>query len=808
MTKHFRISFIYLIILGILFSPILFFNNSLYLLDTFKLDMGLITKLFEIIKNGDMPFLMKSFSSGQPISWLYEPILYPFLWLFYFIPFFKAFSIYTVIHYFIAFYGMYLLCKNKELSTESSFIGGIIFSLNGFAFELSGVHSMLAGYSYIPFIFLFLEKALKNISFKNLFFLSIFSILQISVRFDFFYYTLMFLAFYYSLKIIFSKDFRSNLNFKNILNISFVLILSGLVLSVAIIPLQDFLKYTTRGSGDFYAQASVFSLDIKQLLHLIFNNLFGKNSNASESIVIYNLLFNNETKSSALFYNFYIGIISFFFSLYYLIFKKNDPDKKIYLILMFLFVILALGTKTLLFKLFYDYFPLFKILRFPIKFMIFIEFILSLFTALGLDFFIKERDIKKSYIISSLLFIPIIFGYIYLFLNSENILNQINPYIKIERGLNFTFQNINFIYYSLSQSFILFTLFLFIMYIFIKKEALSIYIPILITFELFVFSMNNLVYLDNDFLSQNSEIVNKTEKLQDKNNYRFFITDIEDKIYYSNIDNPQITEIKTGIESMDYSRTLLYKMNMTSGSYFSNFNYVEIFNGMLFSKNISYKSKINLLKIMSVKYYIKIANVKRNINPTEEFFNLLDISDKFPLKIYELKEAEPIFNFKTTSLVEKDDNRILDIISHSSEYKLDLPKKVVIIKDDDNYRKAIDLVKKDKSETILENKIQHLPSSSNEYNLEVTNKESGYLVISNFNYDGWKAYNNGNEIPILKANYAYQALRLPSGKNKINLTYRPPLFDLSLKISIISFILLALYLTFIKIREKQENGIK
>jgi len=41
--------------------------------------------------------------------------------------------------------------------------------------------------------------------------------------------------------------------------------------------------------------------------------------------------------------------------------------------------------------------------------------------------------------------------------------------------------------------------------------------------------------------------------------------------------------------------------------------------------------------------------------------------------------------------------------------------------------------------------------------IKLSMKESGYLVLNDIYYPGWKAYLNGNEIPIMRANYLFRA---------------------------------------------------
>jgi hypothetical protein len=48
-----------------------------------------------------------------------------------------------------------------------------------------------------------------------------------------------------------------------------------------------------------------------------------------------------------------------------------------------------------------------------------------------------------------------------------------------------------------------------------------------------------------------------------------------------------------------------------------------------------------------------------------------------------------------------------------------------------------------------------------------------YVVISQAWYPGWKAYVNGEETPVWRANYAFDAIAAPAGRNRIEFVYQP-----------------------------------
>jgi len=66
--------------------------------------------------------------------------------------------------------------------------------------------------------------------------------------------------------------------------------------------------------------------------------------------------------------------------------------------------------------------------------------------------------------------------------------------------------------------------------------------------------------------------------------------------------------------------------------------------------------------------------------------------------------------------------------------------------------------------------------------------------ISDAYYPGWKAYIGGKEVKIYRANYAFQAVPVPSPDSEVVFKYEPKSFFDGLKISILSLVILLLLL--------------
>ena len=73
-----------------------------------------------------------------------------------------------------------------------------------------------------------------------------------------------------------------------------------------------------------------------------------------------------------------------------------------------------------------------------------------------------------------------------------------------------------------------------------------------------------------------------------------------------------------------------------------------------------------------------------------------------------------------------------------------------------------------------------------EITIAVNSNNQGFLVLKDTYYPGWKAYINGEQTEIFKANFLFKGIYLPKGKNIVEFKYVPLSFYLGLFISIIS----------------------
>jgi hypothetical protein len=76
----------------------------------------------------------------------------------------------------------------------------------------------------------------------------------------------------------------------------------------------------------------------------------------------------------------------------------------------------------------------------------------------------------------------------------------------------------------------------------------------------------------------------------------------------------------------------------------------------------------------------------------------------------------------------------------------------------------------------------------NEILLDVTVAASGYLVLSEVYYPGWRAYVDGREEVIWRANYTFRAIHLEPGSHRVRLLFVPRAWKVGLGISLMTWL--------------------
>lgn len=98
--------------------------------------------------------------------------------------------------------------------------------------------------------------------------------------------------------------------------------------------------------------------------------------------------------------------------------------------------------------------------------------------------------------------------------------------------------------------------------------------------------------------------------------------------------------------------------------------------------------------------------------------------------------------------------------------------------------------------------------TANEVKITTKTALPGLLFLSDNYYPGWKATIDEKSVQIIKANYSFRAIEIPSGIHTVTFSYKPFSFYIGSVISLVSFLILIYFFlldrfTFFRVKKRK-----
>ncbi len=193
----------------------------------------------------------------------------------------------------------------------------------------------------------------------------------------------------------------------------------------------------------------------------------------------------------------------------------------------------------------------------------------------------------------------------------------------------------------------------------------------------------------------------------------------------------------------------------------------------------------HLLDLLNTKYFLAVKRDKRG-----------DVDPKGSLpKIYQSPRFKIAYEDKSTVVLEsksvlprafmvydweilKGDREILDKLVDPA-YPI---ARKIILEEDPKINRA--------TKEVSLSSANYLEYSQQKSILEINSEKDGMLFVSDSFFPGWKAYIDGKETRIFKADFAFRAISVSKGKHTVEMVYRPDSFFDGLKLSLASLVCL------------------
>lgn len=681
-------------------------------------------------KTGQIPFWNPYSFSGTPLLANYQSAVFsPFNLIFFAMPFIDAWTVLVLIQPLLAGVFMYLLARSLERSELASLIASVSFMFCGFIVTWMAYATLGYAILFLPLSIYAIEKYFKTLKSRYLF------ILSLSIPLSFFgghfqisLYFLLTVLVYLCFKLLSTKDILKTA-------LCFFYIVFGLLISMPqILPSIEFYEQSLR-SGIFQKTEAI---PWQYLATFMSPDFFG------------NPVTRNDWFGHYAEWNGYIGVIPFLLSFYAITGKKNVQTLFLFFYGIFI-LFLAFNTPLLNFLV---------ALHFPVlstsaasRIIVIFSFSFALLSAFGFDQLLK--DIKEQQLKKITIWLFSFFGiFILLWL-----IAQFKFFIPADKAL---VARQNLILPSLIFIFSAFTILSFLFAINKKKLMfLSIILILLASFDQLRFANKWMPFDSKNLLYPRLEVTEEFSKLSDKDR---FLGNLEGSSIYYGLSSAE------GYDALYIKRYGEFIASLDDGKLKDSARSV-----IYFPRNGQYTLKaINLL---GIKYVIhKISD-----NQKVWTFPYWKYQDQFKL-IYEDNKYQIFQNnlvFPRAFLVGHYDiiNNNQAILDKMFNKDFSLQDKIVLENDP-----QIGQLNGFPGEAKI------ISFSPNIINIKTNAKNKSMLFLSNPYYPGWIAKVDGSNVPIYRANYAFQAVPVNEGNHNVELIYDPQSFRIGVYLALLGIL--------------------
>lgn len=678
-------------------------------------------------------------------------IFYPINVLYFFSKVELIFGWIFIIDIFLIGIGSYFFARTIQLSIYSSIISAVIMMFSGTIIVrlIPGHIPIVDGIAWFPVLFLLYEKSLQSNKLIYGFFAAIpLALMMLSGNMQVATYSLLAIGIYCVLRYFIDKKEGNTIKAKTLFLISLISISIAVFLSaVQLIPTNELVKLSIRKEGLSFDFASDFSPHPYQTLTFVFPHFFGTP-------------FDNTFWGKGNFWEAcaYLGILPLILMIIALLFQRKKYTITFFLLMIFAYLF-SLGRYGPFFGFFYKFVPFFDNFRVPSRFLFVYAFSLSILAGIGMQYLTSQEFLSKH--LKKV--IPILIGGLFLasFFTAGILLKTNNSWYEQQILRNSFAVGINHhLLYAHFINDLIFFLFIFtlivIVFILINvKKNFHIFFKIvfllIIIFDLWNFEMKFFTTkkpVDVYPITKEMHAIKK-----DKGIYRIF--DQTGSLPGENIN------VLTGYDPLilkSYQNFLWLTGPHEKFKYESFFSFKDITN-------------IKILKLLNTKYIISSKPVQNK--DIEEIY----AGENF---VYKINSTYPRAFVIPNAKIISDSKQVLKTLQNKDFN----PEEYVLLTKDPH------LSLKNEKNTTQVTIIKYNPDT---IELFVAMKDSGYLLLSEIFYPGWKAYDNGKEVEIYAANYILRSLPLQEGKHAIVFTYQPMSFTVGI---IISFITLSLYIIY------------
>lgn len=719
----------------------------------------------ESFKNAELPLWNRHMAMGFPLLAAFQSgAFYPPNLLYLLFPFFSAVTAIFLFHYFVAATGSYALCRNWGYPPYLAAVGAFLFTFGGMVVSLTNLLNHFQTAVWLPWVILFSERTLRSGSWRD------FLVFTVALLFPFLagspevYLMSLGLVFLNSLRVRWAEEKISYLRVL-FLPVAANALVFGLAMAQILPTLELFLESRWREPLG-YVEKPLYSFNPLSLINLFFLDK-EVNLAAGKGAHFFFL------RDPPFLLSYYLGVPALIGIALWL-FYSSLKEKTFLLSLIALSLVLAMGGHTPVYLFLHRNLPFMSFFRFPEKFF-FLASALLLFVALrGLYVHLHLRSEGPSSKALLFLFLVVLLPLsgLYAFLRFDTA--PLSQFIAWATGSPLftteTLKKTSGAMVHLERQLGLMSGIFLLLCVWqrgkLRPGLFQVLLVVLVLIDLGTAHKPYQFLLDWDRVHKSAKVLPHP----DAEPYRLFYDPGPSNLhpsYYALPREPTFTEFQA----------LIYRNLLPNAGVLYGFDYVQEIDAlrrwpyMVFlsvADRLPAEALYRLLAALNVKYVLSFRPLEGGGARLMRHFR------EYPSWLYEVEHVVPRVYVVSEAEVFSEPIRIVGRLAAT---QFDPLRKVILeeavpTETRGDFKGRAEIVR-------YENQRVQIQTSLN---------GPGILVLADSYYPGWRAYVNGSEERILRANLFFRGVPLAAGEHVVEFRYEPSSFKIGSFVSLATLV--------------------
>jgi uncharacterized membrane protein YfhO len=650
--------------------------------------------------------------AGTPLLANFQSaVFYPLNILFYLLPFNISWSLLVFMQPLLAALFLYLYLKHLKLNKTASLLGAISFAFSGFAIAWLEWGTILNTVLWLPLILLAADKIIEKSHVSKIKWSIVFIISLICSFFaghiQSFFYVFSLTVIYLLTKLIIARDKKSFIIFLILFLVFFVLSLPQLI------PTLQFIILSARNLDLPGWQTNPgWFIPWQNLIQFLAPDFFGNPA----TLNYYGIWNYGEFIG-------YIGIFPLIMAFFALFFRR---DKKTLFFGTAFFLSLIFALPNFISKLPFIFNLPFISTAQPTRLLFITDFTLCILAALGLDYFIENKNKKKVIYVLSAIFVLFVSLWLFVLVFHGNILTT--------AALNISRQNL----ILPVLLFITVSAILLLIILYPRKKFITFLTCLLIlvtVFDLFRFGWKFEPFTNKEYLYPSTSVMSFLKNQQGM----FRVMSTDSRILPPNFSAMYKLQTLDGYDPLYLQRygELMVAIKRDKPDINPQFGFNRIITPQSFTSGI--------IDLLGTKYVLSLDDIKNS--------KLKLVFTDGIVKVYENQLALPRAFFVSDTLLVNSKQESIDALFNLNNSL----GKTAVVENSGNFSKN--------NWSIGE--VSTVNYSNDSVILKTDNKGNGFLVLTDSYYPTWHAKIDGKETQIFLTDYNFRGIVIPEGKHTV-----------------------------------------